>query len=104
MNAPAPNKTPIVSDEPELVRLVEQLTAGLQAGAAINLQAFILDHPEHADKLKQLLPALQMLADLGRSAPSAIAAKPATEPSDELVGTLGDYRMLREVGRGGMGV
>jgi serine/threonine protein kinase/WD40 repeat protein len=46
-----------------------------------------------------------MLADLGRSAAGPGGPPPAGGPSPDLpAGTLGDYRVLREVGRGGMGV
>jgi hypothetical protein len=46
-----------------------------------------------------------MLADLGHSAASdAVAAAPVVQPPEEIIGTLGDFRILRDVGRGGTGV
>jgi serine/threonine protein kinase len=66
---------------------------------------YLAEHPEHAQRLQQLLPALQMLADVGRS-PAVASADGLASPdaADAAIGTLGDFRLLREVGRGGMGV
>ena len=71
-------------------------------GEPIDLDAVAAQHPEHAERLRQLLPALEVIADLGRSAAHE-AAPSGTEPLAEL-GVLGDFRIVREVGRGGMGV
>src|SRR5260370_40768711 len=84
--------------------LVEELTARIQAGQPIDVQGYVEAHPEHAERLRQLLPALHRLADLGRSASGAPSALPLAAPPDDLAGTLGDFRIIREVGRGGMGV
>jgi WD40 repeat protein/serine/threonine protein kinase len=93
------------SGEQALGLLIEELTVRLQAGEPVDVPAFLQEHPEHADRLRDLLPALNMLADLARSAPSGSASgvRPAAPP-DDLTGTLGDFRLLREIGRGGMGV
>ncbi len=58
-------------------------------------------YPQLAPVLRQMLPALQWLpGPAGVPAASAeTAAPPAYAP-----GYLGDYRIVREVGRGGMGV
>jgi serine/threonine protein kinase len=83
----------------ELAELVEQLNARLQAGEPVDLDEFLGAHPEYAEELKGLLPAITLLADLSRS-----SARPAALGEGGLLGVLGDFRLLREVGRGGMGV
>jgi serine/threonine protein kinase/WD40 repeat protein len=75
---------------------VDDLAAQIQAGRSIDLEALARAHPEHASRLAPLLPALQALAGLGAPAPGDQAI-PAT-------GVLGDFRLVREVGRGGMGI
>jgi hypothetical protein len=87
---PAPSTT-------GLAELVDLLTARLQAGEPPDLTAVLRDHPEHAGELVKLLPALGALNDL--SPPDA--DRPADRPPPEV---LGDFRLVREVGRGGMGV
>src|SRR6516162_3392794 len=105
MSPPLPVAPQASSADRALGVLVEELTAKLQAGEPVDVQAYVEGHPEHAERLRQLLPALRLLGDLGRSAAACMSAGiPPAEVSQDLVGTLGDFRLLREVGRGGMGV
>jgi tetratricopeptide (TPR) repeat protein/tRNA A-37 threonylcarbamoyl transferase component Bud32 len=78
--------------DPILAGLIDEYTALRQTGACVDAAAFCAAHPDHADALRQLLPALEMLDDLGRSSPASVPD------------ALGDFRLLRELGRGGMGV
>jgi serine/threonine protein kinase len=101
--APAPEQAG--SADQALGVLIDELTCRLQAGQLVDVPAFLAAHPEHAGRLQQLLPALQMLADVGRTpAAGSVGGLVPPDAADTVIGTLGDYRLLREVGRGGMGV
>jgi serine/threonine protein kinase len=89
----------VAAESSVLAGLIDEYVARRRARESINAEAFILSHPEHAADLRRLLPAVEVLDDLGRS-PSAGGAVRGVE----VPGELGEYRLLREVGRGGMGV
>jgi serine/threonine protein kinase len=89
-------------DDPILGDLLDQIGQRVQAGEPVDVEAVAREHPQYAGQLRRLLPALQVLADFSRSAEPA--ASPETAPPEEKLTILGDFRILREVGRGGMGV
>src|SRR5215469_12114165 len=93
----------IVSDGPDAVLddLIEVLTARLQAGEPVDVDEVVRRHPQYAERLGRLLPALVMIADFSDSSPRALEGVVAPGPG---VGVLGDFRIVREIGRGGMGV
>jgi serine/threonine protein kinase/Tfp pilus assembly protein PilF len=90
--------------DPALAALVDELTDRLHAGDDVDLGAFLGRHPEQAEALRQLIPALELIGELKRSAVSEPpVVPPGLDPRLE-VGVLGDFRIVREIGRGGMGV
>src|SRR5262245_2847867 len=86
-----------------LYDLVEELTQRVQRGDLIDLDQVIGTHPEYAERLRQVFPALQILAEV---ASTASEARPARTPDSQaaagaaetIAGTLGDYRIVREIG------
>jgi serine/threonine protein kinase len=89
---------PISVDDPVLADLVDAATAQLQAGHLVDPEALAEKHPEYVGQLRELLPALEALAGVVTGSAPPVAAQ------DLPMGKLGDFRLIREIGRGGMGV
>jgi tetratricopeptide (TPR) repeat protein len=84
-------------DDPLVVQALEAYLAELEAGRAPDRAAFLARHAAVAGPLADCLDGLELLR---RAA--APPAPPGADPSGSA--RLGDFRILREVGRGGMGV
>ena len=90
-----------------LVDLIEEITKRLRTGEAVDIEAFASGYPEHAELLRELFPALELLAVLPaarRSDMASDSSSPGTTAAGPLSGMVGEYRILGEVGRGGMGI
>jgi len=104
---------PSEQDEERLAELAAQLADEMQHGALPNVDAVIKDHPELAEELRGLW-ATMLVADCvaaGASSSSkrdgnatAPIAKSAAHRVDANGTVLGDYELVKELGRGGMGV
>ena len=82
--------------------LAEDFLARYRNGEAITPEEFAAGHPDHAEALNELLPTLLLLEQAKRDRESsATGAARVVIPQLE---RLGEYRIVREVGRGGMGV
>jgi hypothetical protein len=79
--------------------LADEFLARYRAGERPALSEYTGKHPELAQQIRDLFPALVMMEEAG----PATAARP--RPCDgQAPERLGDFRILRGVGRGGMGV
>ena len=85
-----------------LTRLADEFAARYRAGERPALQEYIDRHPELADDIRELFPAMVEIerVEEARREPAGSRVQAQT-PS---LRQLGDYLVLREVGRGGMGV
>ncbi len=96
------------SGEAVLDNVLEELANRLQAGEPVDYDAIVAHYPEHADSLRRLLPTMELMAQLGtsagRGAPARSRLLGIVEEPEAGLGLLGDFRIVKEVGRGGMGV
>jgi serine/threonine protein kinase len=91
-------------DDPRVIAALEEYASALQAGQAPDRDAFLARHPEIAAALAECLEGLEWMRG---AAPGTSVTAPARVPAVAGVapGTaLGDFQVLREIGRGGMGV
>jgi WD40 repeat protein/serine/threonine protein kinase len=89
-----------------VLRVLEDYLAELERGGRPDPEALLARHPDLADLLKEYLDRLDVLHQAAgqiRVPGSSAAPGPALAASDEL-GRLGDFQLVREVGRGGMGI
>src|SRR5262245_397405 len=94
-----------------LAEWAESLADRIQAGERVDPSDLAREFPDRAEELRRLLPAIELMAELGRSAaagePVGAGSGPRSGPGPTLtheLEVLGDFRIVREVGRGGMGV
>jgi serine/threonine protein kinase len=86
-----------VSVEALVGQVADEFTQRLDRGERPSVEEYVEKHPEIADVLREVLPALGLLRLADMEAPQADG-----EPN--LGAPLGDFRLVREIGRGGMGV
>ncbi len=86
--------------------LAEEFLDRQRRGERPTLDEYLQRYPHLADRIRALFPALLMMEDLGESSGGTTGSLAADNGA--AVGVrlqrLGDYRILREIGRGGMGV
>src|SRR5262245_50482233 len=84
-----------------LTRLADEFAARYRAGERPSLQEYIDRHPALADELRELFPAMAEMEQVREGNRQAAAEDAPPAPA---LSQLGDFRILREVGKGGMGV
>jgi serine/threonine protein kinase len=84
----------------ELSRVLEACLADIESGRAVDTARLVAEHPDIAERLQTCLITLNLVhqaaVGLGTSNPGGETIVPA--------GRLGDFDIVRELGRGGMGV
>ena len=107
MNNPHESEHPRGDDSDDLrkVEWAAEIADRIQAGESVDFEKLAAAHPERAHVLRWLLPAIEMMASLG-AADGAKAGEHRDSARDREHGRaiLGDFQLVRELGRGGMGI
>ena len=82
--------------------LAEEFAQRFRRGERPGLEEYIDRLPEMADEIREMFPALVEVEQVERDARDD--ARQQQPPAVACLRQIGDYRILREVGRGGMGV
>ena len=88
----------------ELARILDAYLAALESGSAPDKAELLAAHPERADQLEACLASLEFIgAVVTRRSPDGLDPIDV-EALEAIRMRIGDFRLIREIGRGGMGV
>src|SRR2546428_45884 len=90
-----------VSAESLLGQVADEFVERLDRGERVGIEEYAERYPQIASEIRQVLPALAVMQ------PADENAEPVCDGSlqeTQIPSTLGDFRIIREVGRGGMGI
>jgi WD40 repeat protein/serine/threonine protein kinase len=89
------------SGEDPFGAIADEFVEAVRQGKRPSVEEFARRYPEHADQIREILPALALMEGVKSADATPSQRRPAAAPPLQ---QLGDYEILREVGRGGMGV
>ncbi len=84
--------------------LAEEFLRRKRQGEQPTIEEYVSRYPELRAAIRAAFPALNMMEDLGDASFDATCSHDGNRPGQGRLERLGDFRILREVGRGGMGV
>lgn len=79
--------------------LMDEFVDRYRAGEGPSVEDYARRFPDHADEIRDVFPTLLMMEDVGSDGSSDQITPDGSAPRQ-----LGEYRVIREIGRGGMGI
>jgi serine/threonine-protein kinase len=114
MNATMPHRSeevssPFADRDALLIRILDELTAQARAGKSPDFDAIACEHPDLINELRELWATAMVADDLASVSRALEAVAGATQNEIQSANfdgrqRVGDYEILEEIGRGGMGV
>ena len=97
-----PDSSPKTNPRHPIESIASEITDSVRGGHRQSIEKLLDSNPQHESKLRELLPVIQQL-EKARQAhiqrPAGMATLGASRPD-----RLGDFELVRQIGRGGMGV
>jgi serine/threonine protein kinase/WD40 repeat protein len=90
-----------------VVRLGEEFIARCRRGERPDLAEYVEKYPDYAADIREMFPGLAMMGDLAPALGDRV--EPGVPPASGVqlaspLERIADYRIIREIGRGGMGI
>lgn len=101
MNMKEDNTVPDAAIESLVAEIVEDFLQQLDCGEQPEIEVYAQRYPQVADVLRKVLSTLRVMRTISVGAGSTGGM---ADVGTSIGGTLGDFRLVREIGRGGMGV
>jgi WD40 repeat protein/serine/threonine protein kinase len=98
------NSHPTAVSEARLAQALDTYLVALESGTPPSKEEFLARYPELAEDLKACLASLEFIRRAAVKPSDPAPAEGSSLGADLPIGVLGDFRILREIGRGGMGV
>src|SRR5262249_39134850 len=87
-------------DQERLARILDDHLVAIERGLPVSPEELVAKYPEDAEQLRGYLSGLQLFHAAAPKINASMIGGPLPQPAQ----TLGDYQLVREIGRGGMGV
>jgi WD40 repeat protein/serine/threonine protein kinase len=91
-------------DDPRVAQALREYQAALKAGRRPERRHFLASHADIAEALAECLDGLELLQAAAPALRESASNPPVSADAFQPEGPLGDYRIVREIGRGGMGI
>lgn len=93
-------------DDPRLFQAVQEYLQQLEQGKRPDRREWLARYPDLADALNECLDGLDFVHHAAASVGSGSSPRPVVEPGPALESStpVGDFQIVREIGRGGMGI
>ncbi len=103
----AETNTPQSLEDPRVIQRIKEYREAMERGETLSREELLAEFPYIADEVASCLDALeivQRIAPKFNQEEASADSPPSARRGPPAAGRLGDYRILRQIGRGGMGV
>ena len=99
---PQYERSPDSTIDTEMAMILEQYLQDQENGTALPREEWLAKHPDHAERLAACLDGVELMGAGGFLVGEVKSTK--SESARTVPQAIGDYEIIRELGRGGMGV